>query len=250
MPKRKLKNKKIRIVAAVSALMTSGAVVVALPPSANAAAEKTPEEIMSMCQRAKVLNGKEQSLADFGGGGIGGPNFESSSCDFVQTKEMEPFNGPKEKVSIDYANCEPNSTEPTQVQLQGSAEVAQGQGKYTVTQQGFAAGIFGALNASWVKHNATLDMTVKAAGTTLTDKAKVPVGKVLYMTFEPKMQRMRMTGIWRVKIDARPATTVTNPVPEQIFEAPEVVEGPVVLEGAAGAPGRAAGVRGSDTADC
>lgn len=248
MPKQKLKNKKIRIVAAVSALMTGGAVVVALPQSANAAAEKTPDEIMRMCQRTKVLNGKEQTIWDIGGHPIAGPNFESSSCDFVQTKPMEFFNGPKEKASIDYANCEPNSTEPTQVQLQGSAEVAQGQGKYTVTQQGFAAGIFGALNASWVKHDATLDMTVKAAGTTLTDKDKVPVGKVLYMTFVPKMQRM--TGVWRVKIDAHPGTAYTNARPEQIFEVPEVVEGPVVLDGAAGAPGKAAGIRGSETADC
>ncbi|KMS74813.1 hypothetical protein ACM01_12900 [Streptomyces viridochromogenes] len=248
MPKRKLKNKKIRIVAAVSALMTSGAVVVALPPSANAAAEKTPEEIMRMCQRAKVLNGKQQSVHDFGGGGVGGPGFGSDSCEFVQTKPIEFYNGPKEKASIDYANCEPNSTEPTQVQLQGSAEIAQGRGKYTLIQQGFAAGIFGALNASWVQHEGTLDMTVKAAGTTLTDKDEVPVGKVLYMTFEPKMQRM--TGVWRVKIEARPATTTTNAVPEQIFEAPEVVEGPVVLAGAAGAPGKATGVRGSETADC
>ncbi|MDO0933963.1 hypothetical protein QQY66_20585 [Streptomyces sp. DG2A-72] len=249
MPKRKLQNKKIRIVAAVSALMTSGAVVVALPPSANAAAEKTPEEIMRMCQRAKVLNDKEQSLEDFGGGGIAGPNFEASSCEFVTTK-MEPFNGPKQKVSIDYANCEPNSTEPTQVQLQASAEVAQGQGKYTVTQQGFAAGIFGALNASWVDHEATLDLTVKAVGTNLTDKAKVPVGKVLYMTFVPKMQRM--TGVWRVKIDAHPGggTAYTKPRPEQIFEVPEVIEGPVVRDGAAGAPGEAAGIRDTETVDC
>lgn len=253
MAKWALKNRKIKFVAIGAALATGSALITL--PSASAAEQqatgraavkadtKTPEEIMRMCDNSRVINGVEQELENWMN-----DSFLADSCEFIQTKPMEFFNGPKEKTSVDYANCEPNATEPVPVSLQGTTEIAQGQGKYTSTQQGFLAGVFGALNASWVKHEGTTDMTVKAVGTTLTDKDKVPVGKVLYMTFTPRMQRM--TGIWRVKIDARPATTVTNAVPEQIFEAPEVVEGPVVLEGAAGAPGRPAGVRGSETADC
>ncbi|MBC9727540.1 hypothetical protein [Streptomyces sp. TRM68367] len=248
MGNRALRNTKIKF-STTGAALAAGGLIIAMVPSAEAAVKaaepkkKTPEQIMRMCERSRFINGERQYLRNSFGTG-----FLADSCEFIQTKPMEFFNGPKEKTSIDYANCEPNSTEPTPVSLQGAIEVAQGRGKYTSTQQGFAAGIFGALNASWVHHQGTLDLTVKAAGTTLTDKDKVPVGKVLYMTFVPKMQRM--TGIWRVKIDAREQSTVIPAQREEIYEAPEVVEGPVVLDGAAGAPGRPAGIRGSDTADC
>ena len=60
MGKRALKSRKVRLIAVVSALAT-GAAVITLLPSANAAqAEKTPDEIMRMCQKAKVINGEEQ----------------------------------------------------------------------------------------------------------------------------------------------------------------------------------------------
>jgi hypothetical protein len=247
MSKRRLKNKKIRYVAVGAAVVTGGSLAAVLLPSANAADEKTPEQIMTMCQRAKVLNGKQQSISDFGGHPIAGPGFASDNCDFVETK-FETFDGPPEKASIDFPNCEPNATEPATVSITWSATAAQGQGKYTVTQQGGGGGIFGALSGSWVKHKGTLDMTIKSATAGDTEERQVPVGKVLFMQFTPKMQRM--TGEWRVRIDAREATTVTNATPEQNFVAPEVVEGPVILPGAAGAPGVMDGTAKPVLTDC
>ncbi|MEU2282104.1 hypothetical protein ABZ614_09240 [Streptomyces sp. NPDC013178] len=244
---RKFKNKKIRFVAVGAALATGG-VVVALLPSANAAQEsKTPAQIMDLCKRAKVLNGKQQSISDFGGHPIAGPSFGSDNCGFVETK-FETFDGPTEKASIDFPNCEPNATQPAKVSITWSATAAQGQGKYTVTQQGGGGGLFGLLSGSWLKHKGTLDMTVKSATAGTTEQREVPVGKVLHMEFTPKMQRM--TGEWRVRIDAREATTVTNATPEQNFVAPEVVEGPVVLPGAAGAPGVVDGTSKAVLEDC
>jgi hypothetical protein len=247
MGNRRFKNKKIRYVATGASLATGAAVVAVLLPSANAADEKTPEQIVTMCQRAKVLNGKQQSISDFGGHPIAGPSFASDNCDFVETK-FETFNGRTEKASIDFPNCEPNATEPAKVTVTWSATAAQGQGKYTVTQQGGGGGLFGLLSGSWLKHKGTLDMTVKSATAGASEEREVPVGKVLHMEFTPKMQRM--TGEWRVRIDAREATTVTNATPEQNFVAPDVVEGPVVLPGAAGAPGVIDGTSKAVLEDC
>lgn len=244
MAKRRLKNRKVRY-AAIGAALATGGVVVTLLPSANAAEEKTPDQIMTMCQRSAVLNGKQQSVEDFGGGFADG--FMADNCDFVETK-FETFDAPTEKSSIDFPNCEPNATEPAKVSITWSATAAQGQGKYTVTQQGGGGGLFGFLSGSWVKHKGTLDMTVKSATAGATEQREVPVGKVLHMEFTPKMQRM--TGEWRVRIDARSATTTTNATPEKNFVAPDVVEGPVILPGAAGAPGVADGTSEAVLEDC
>ncbi|MEU1850466.1 hypothetical protein ABZ499_14625 [Streptomyces sp. NPDC019990] len=247
MAKRRLKNRKIRIVAIGSAVVTGGAVAAVLLPSANAADDKTPEQIMTMCQRAEVLNGKKQSVFDFGGHPVAGPHHASDNCEFVETG-FETFDGPTEKASIDFPNCEPNATEPAKVSVTWSATTAQGQGRYTVTQQGAGGGVFGALSGSWLKHKGTLDLTLKSATAGDTELRDVPVGKVLHMEFTPKMQRM--TGEWRVRIDAEEATTTTNATPEQNFAAPEVVEGPVVLPGAAGAPGVVDGTSKAVLTDC
>ncbi|WP_327315881.1 hypothetical protein [Streptomyces sp. NBC_01235] len=244
MAKRRLKNRKVRY-AAIGAALATGGVVVTLLPSANAAEDKTPDQIMTMCQRSAVLNGKQQSVEDFGGGFADG--FMADNCDFVETK-FETFDAPTEKSSIDFPNCEPNATEPAKVSITWSATAAQGQGKYTVTQQGGGGGLFGFLSGSWVKHKGTLDMTVKSATAGATEQREVPVGKVLHMEFTPKMQRM--TGEWRVRIDARSATTTTNATPEKNFVAPDVVEGPVILPGAAGAPGVADGTSEAVLEDC
>ncbi|KUN80111.1 hypothetical protein [Streptomyces griseoruber] len=238
---RKFKNKKIRFVAIGAALATGGAVV-ALLPSANAADEKTPEQIVAMCDRAAVINGEQQSAK---GGFADG--FQADNCDYVETK-FETFDGPTEKSSIDFPNCEPNATDPAKVSVTWSATVAQGKGKYTETNQGGGGGLFGFLSGSWVKHKSTLDMTVNSATASATEQREVPVGKVLHMEFTPKMQRM--TGEWRARIDAREATTTTNATPEQNFVAPEVVEGPFVLPGAAGAPGIADGTSKAVLEDC
>ncbi|QNP72083.1 hypothetical protein IAG44_23475 [Streptomyces roseirectus] len=245
MAKRKLRNKKVRYVAIGAALATGG-VIVTLLPSANAAGEeKTPEQIMAMCERSAVLNGKQRSTSDFGGGL--GDGFAADNCDFVETN-FETFDGPTEKASIDFPNCEPGATEPSKVKISWSATVAQGEGKYTVTQQGGGGGLFGALSGSWVKHKGTLDMTVDSASASDTEEREVPVGKVLHMEFTPKMQRM--TGEWRVRIDAREAGFATNATPEKNFVAPDIVEGPHMLPGAAGAPGVVDGVSKAVLEDC
>ncbi|MER6783736.1 hypothetical protein ABT330_03575 [Streptomyces sp. NPDC000658] len=244
MAKRRLKNRKARY-AAIGAALATGGVVVTLLPSANAADDKTPEQITAMCQRSAVLNGKKQSVADFGGSF--GDGFAADNCDFVETN-FETFDGPTEKSSVDFPNCEPNATEPAKVSLTWSATAAQGQGKYTSTQQGAGGGLFGFLSGSWLKHKGTLDMTVKSATAGATEQREVPVGKVLHMEFTPKMQRM--TGEWRVRVDARAATTTTNATPEQNLVAPDVVEGPVILPGAAGAPGIADGTSRAVLENC
>jgi hypothetical protein len=241
---RKFKNRKIRFVAIGAALATGGAVV-ALLPSANAADAKTPEQITAMCNRAAVLNGKQQSVSDFGGGFADG--FAADNCDYVETN-FETFDGPTEKSSIDFPNCEPNATDPAKVSVTWSATAAQGKGKYKETNQGGGGGLFGFLSGSWLKHKGTLEMTVNSATAGATEQREVPVGKVLHMEFTPKLQRM--TGEWRVRIDAREATTVTNATPEQNFVAPEVVEGPVILPGAAGAPGVVDGTSKAVLEDC
>jgi hypothetical protein len=236
--------KKIRMVAIGAALATGGAIVTLLP-SANAAEEKTPEQIASMCERSAVLNGKQQSVRDFGGGFADG--FAADNCDFVET-DFEVFDGPTEKVTVDFPNCEPNATEPSKVTTEFSKTVAQGQGKYSVTQQGALGGLFGALGGSWVKHKGTLDMTIESATASESEQREVPVGKVLHVTFTPKMQRM--TGEWRVRIDADPGSFAVNPSPEQNFVAQEVVEGPVIRPGAAGTPGLVDGTSKAVLEDC
>ncbi|WP_329330293.1 hypothetical protein [Streptomyces luteogriseus] len=242
MGKRALKSRKVRLIAVVSALAT-GAAVITLLPSANAAqAEKTPDEIMRMCQKAKVINGEEQKT----GSGVQ-DIFLADSCEFVETK-FETFDGPKKKASIDFPNCEPNATEPAKVSITWKAAVLQGEGKYTATQQGAGGGLFGALSGAWLKHKATTDLTLKSVAVGDTETRDVPVGKVLHMEFTPKMQRM--TGEWRVKINAKPGSTAINPVEEQNYAAPEVVEGAVVLGGAAGAPGIADGTSKPVLTDC
>lgn len=245
MAKRRFRNKKVRYIAIGASLATGAAAVTVLLPSANAAEEKTPDEIMAMCERTAVLNGKQQSTADFGGGFADG--FRSDTCDFVETK-FEVFDGPTEKVTVDFPNCEPNATEPSKVTTEFSKTVAQGQGIYRVTQQGALGGLFGALSGSWVKHKGTLDMTIKSATASESEQREVPVGKIMHVTFTPKIQRM--TGEWRVHLDANPGSFAVNPSPEQNFVAQEVVEGPVILESAAGTPGLADGTSKVVLEDC
>ncbi|GAB2936416.1 hypothetical protein [Streptomyces heilongjiangensis] len=245
--KRRFRNKKVRYLAVGASLVTGAAAVTVLLPSANAAEEKTPEQIMTMCERAKVLNGKQQDIFDFGGHPIAGPGFASDNCDFVETG-FEVFDGPTEKVTVDFPNCEPNATAPAKVTTEFSKSVGQGQGKYTVTQQGALGGLFGALSGSWAKHQGTLDMTIKSATASESEAREVPVGKVMHITFTPKMQRM--TGEWRVRVDATPGGFATNPTPEQNLVAPEVVEGPVILASAAGTPGLVDGTSKVVLEDC
>ncbi|MFF0159968.1 hypothetical protein ACFYRY_20895 [Streptomyces sp. NPDC005263] len=244
MAKRRLKNKKIRLVAIGSALATGGAII-ALLPSANAAEEKTPEQIVAMCERSAVINGEQRSVSDFGASF--GDGFAADNCTYVETN-FESFDGPTEKASIDFPNCEPNATEPAKVSISWKSTVAQGSGKYTATQQGAGGGLFGFLSGSWLKHKGTTDMTVRTVTAGDTENREVPVGKVLHMEFTPKMQRM--TGEWRVRIDADPGGFATNPTPEQNFVASELVEGPAILPGAAGAAGIADGVAKPVLTDC
>ncbi|MEV6538616.1 hypothetical protein [Streptomyces sp. NPDC051665] len=244
MAKRRLRNRKVRY-AAIGAALATGGVIVALLPSANAADAKTPDQIMTMCERSAVVNGEQRSVEDFGGAFADG--FQADNCDYVETN-FETFDGPTEKASIDFPNCEPNATDPAKVSITWSSTSAQGQGKYVSTQQGVAGGLFGFLSGAWAKHKGTLDMTVKSATAGDTEARDVPVGKVLHMEFTPKLQRM--TGEWRVRIDADPGSFAVNPSPEQNFVAPDVVEGPVILPGAAGAPGVVDGTSKAVLEDC
>ena len=245
MAKRRFKNKKVRYLAIGASLVTGTAVVTVLLPSANAADEKTPEQIMTMCNQSAVINGEQRETRDFGGGL--GDGFAADNCDFVETN-FETFDGPTEKVTVDFPNCEPNATDPAKITTEFSKAVGQGEGRYTVTQQGAGGGIFGFLNGSWLKHKATLDMTIKTATAKESEQREVPVGKVLHVTFTPKMQRM--TGVWKVRIDASSGSFGVNPSEEKNFEAPEVVEGPVILESAAGTPGLADGTSKVVLEDC
>lgn len=230
---------------AIGAALATGGVVITLLPSANAADAKTPDQIMTMCERSAVVNGEQRSVEDFGGAFADG--FQADNCDYVETN-FETFDGPTEKASIDFPNCEPNATDPAKVSITWSSTAAQGQGKYVSTQQGVAGGLFGFLSGAWAKHKGTLDMTVKSATAGDTEARDVPVGKVLHMEFTPKLQRM--TGEWRVRVDAREQTTVLPASPERNFVAPDVVEGPVVLPGAAGAPGVVDGTSKAVLEDC
>ncbi|MFD3315128.1 hypothetical protein [Streptomyces sp. NPDC058656] len=245
MAKRRFRNKKVRYVAIGASLVTGAAVATVMLPSANAADEKTPEQIIQMCERSAVLNGEQRSVEDFGGAFADG--FAADNCDFVETK-FETFDGPTEKVTVDFPNCEPNATEPSKVTTEFSQAIGQGEGTYTETEQGGGGGLFGILSGSWVKHKSTTDLTIRTVTATESEQREVPVGKVLHVTFTPKMQRM--TGEWRVRIDANPGSFAVNPSPEQNFVAPDVVEGPAVRPGAAGAPGLADGVSKAVLTDC
>lgn len=242
--RRRFKNKKARYLAIGASLATGAATVTVLLPSANAAEEKTPDQIMEMCRTTSVLNGKEQSVRDFDADFAQG--FGSSSCDYVETK-FETFDGPTEKVTVDFPNCEPNATDPAKVTTEFSKAVGQGQGKYTVTQQGASGGLFGVLSGSWLKHKATMDMTIKSATASESEQREVPVGKVMHITFTPKLQRM--TGEWRVHLTGS-NPVIGAPTPPQDFVASEVVEGPVILPSAAGTPALADGVTKVVLEDC
>lgn len=245
MAKRRFKNKKVRYVAIGASITTGAAVAAVLLPSANAADAKTPEQIMQMCERSAVVNGEKRSVEDFGGAFADG--FAADNCDFVETN-FETFDGPTQKVTVDFPNCEPNATEPSKVTTEFSQAIGQGEGTYTETEQGAGGGLFGFLSGSWLKHKSTLDLTIRTATAKESEQREVPVGKVLHVTFTPKMQRM--TGEWRVRINAREQTTVLPAFPEENHVAPDVVEGPVVQPGAAGAPGLADGVSKAVLTDC
>jgi hypothetical protein len=232
-------SKIIRLVAIGSALATGGAILMLLPSAS--AADKTPDEITAICDKSSKINGVQQEATGLADG------FRADTCDFVE-KDMVPFDGPKEKASIDFPNCEPNAPKPASVSVTWSASAAQGQGKYTVTTEGFGGNLFGILNVGWTRHTGTLDMTTKTATAGDTETREVPVGKVLTFEFTPKMQRM--TGVWKVFTAARAATTTTNASPEVNLEAEEVVEGPVVLPSVAGAPGRLDGTITPVFTDC
>jgi hypothetical protein len=229
-----------RTVTIGAALATSVAVVTLLP-SAHAAEQLTPKEILAKCSKAAKINGKPQEFTYPNGGPA------ADSCDFVETK-FETFTGPPQKSSVDFPNCEPNSKEPSKIRVTASAQVTQGQGKYEFTQQGAGGGLFGMLNGSYLKHKGSLDLTLNSATATEAEEREVPPGKVLHMEFIPTMQRM--TGIWKVFVAGREDSTVIGAAPEKHYEAEEVVEGPVVRPGAAGAPGVPDGVSRPVLEDC
>jgi hypothetical protein len=226
--------KGAHIVAIGSALATAVAIV-GLLPSANAAERYlTPEQIMAKCNKARNINGVPRPLDSWVS-----DSFTADTCDFVQTK-FEIYDGPPEKSSVDFPNCELGRKKPSKVRVTSAAQITQGEGRYEFTQQGAGGGLFGALTGSWLKHEGTLDLTLKTVTATETEERDVPPGKVLHMVFIPKMQRM--TGVWKVFTAARKQTTVLPAFPEERYEAEDIVEGPYVRPGAAGAPGTPDGI--------
>jgi hypothetical protein len=213
---------------AISSAVAIGAVIVTLP-SAHAAPEKTPDEIMRMCEAARVVNGEPQTIEDF----QNRVGFLASSCDFVET-DFKVFWGETKLLGAEVPNCEPNATKPLVKEVGGTDSVGQGQGKYTATQTGGGGGLLGILSLAWQKHRGTTELTTEYVESGSTHTETIPVGKVLQMTVTPRMQRM--TGVWKVRRDAVEGSVVSSP--EENYEAEEVVEGPHVLPSAQGAPGR------------
>jgi hypothetical protein len=226
--------KRIHFAAISSALATTVAVVAFLPSAYANSRYLTAEQIMAKCNKAAKVNGVQRRIEYWMT-----DSFAADSCDFSETK-FETFNGPPQKSSIDFPNCEPGEKKPTKVRVTSAAQITQGEGRYEFTQQGAGGGLFGALSGSWLKHEGTLDLTLHTVTATETEEREVPPGKVLHMEFIPKMQRM--TGIWKVFTAARRQSTVIPASPEERYEAEDSVQGPYVRPGAAGAPGIPDGV--------
>jgi hypothetical protein len=227
--------KKIRLIAIGSALATCG-VVVTLLPSAQAAG-KTPEEIVERCDYFSTVKGDAAKNADS----------DSDTCFFEETK-FEVFDGPTEKVTVDFPHCEPNATEPATIRAEWSKSIGQGKGKYVGRVNGTGGGILGILSGAWTKHHGTFDLTLETLTASEAEERQVPPGKVLHVEFTPKMQRM--TGVWKLRIGAKKANRRTPARPEENYETEDVVEGPVVLPGPAGAPGQVEGVSRAVLTDC
>ncbi|MFJ2440635.1 hypothetical protein ACIOWG_09260 [Streptomyces sp. NPDC087658] len=210
----------------LSALAIGGGGALLMMPNANAA-DRSPEEIMGLCNDTEKLNGVTQSFPDIS------KSARSSTCDFEETN-FETFDGPTEKVTPEFPNCEPDVNENSTVSVNWTHTTAQKRGTYTSIDQGGLANVFGALGGSWSKHKGTLDLKTESSSAGDTSEFSVPAGKVLHIEFTPKLQRM--TGKWKVLIQHPPAVLGASR-PDENYEAPDVVEGPVILPGAAGAPG-------------
>lgn len=227
MATRRFRNKRVRFVAIGAALATAGAAV-SLFPSAHAAEEKTPEEIMHMCSKASVIDGKEQTFS---------PGLQdkplADSCDFVIKKETD-FEGETKRATVNFRNCPPDVNDQASYSSSFTEAVAQGHGKYQLTQSG--GGILGnLLGMNWMKHDGALDLTLNSARFTENRTIAIPPNKIGYTVYTPFMHQM--DGVWVVKIHAKPGGFATNPVEEQVYEAPDSVVGPKVLPGVNGAPG-------------
>ena len=144
-----------------------------------------------------MINGEKRSVEDFGA--AFGDGFAADNCDFVETK-FETFDGPTEKVTVDFPNCEPNATEPSKVTTEFSKAVGQGEGTYTETEQGAGGGLFGFLSGSWVKHKGTTGPDRQDGdGRRTSEQREVPVGKVLHVDVhaEDAAHDRRMAGAYR-----------------------------------------------------
>lgn len=201
------------------ALAAGGAVLVPAP-GAHAA---TPEEIMGWCQRASVINGEQQQAQ---GGFADG--FLADSCDYRQVGELQIYEGATQKVTPDFPNCEPGAAK-TVVTASWSYTEGQRSGTYTATEQGAGGSLFDVLNIGWMKHKGSLDLTIKEGTVSDSTSYEIPPGKVLYIEFTPKLQRMN--GEWQV---------VKGP---DLYVAPEVTEGPHMLTNPSD-PGKAGAIDG------
>lgn len=186
-------------------LAVGGAAVTPAPGHAA-----TSEEIMAWCKEARYINGKKQEFTD---SMLDSPS--ADSCDYRQVGELEIYEGVTEKVTPDFPNCDPDATE-MKASVSWTFTVGQRAGHYLGIDQGGTGGLFGVLNGSWMKHTGSLDLTIKEGTVADSSIYDVPPGKVLYIEFTPKLQRMN--GEWQV---------VRGP---DLYTAPDATQGPHMLK--------------------
>jgi len=208
---------KLLSVAAVVALGTSTLYVV---PFASAA--EPDSGAIALCDKARIINGVPQQFVGVGNGPM------ADSCTYRETG-FETFDGPTEKVSETFPNCPPDTFNNGSVAVAFEQGIAQYTGDYKLIQAGVQGSLLSALNGSWKKHEATLDLEIKTALARDNTSWPLPVGKVLHVTHTPRMHKM--TGIWHVYTETTGGFPGGDPIVIHDIDIPQVVIGPVVLPG-------------------
>lgn len=181
------------------------------------------QTVISLCERAAVINGVPQKFVGVGNGPL------ADTCTFREIG-FETFTGPTVRVSEEFPNCPPDTFEDGSVAVAFERGIAQVTGDYKFTQAGVAGGMLGAVNGSWKKHTGALDLTLDTVTARDNSTWPLPGGKVLHVTFTPKMQRM--TGEWHVYTKRVPGGMPGgDPIVIHDLRATQEVVGPVVLTG-------------------
>lgn len=184
----------------------------------------TPESIFSWCAGAREIQGKA------GEGYQNGPwpNFTGDSCTFEETSFTQ-VTGDTVKASQDVENCPPKTVKNLKLKVDSTATVAQYNGEYDVTEIGGGGGLFGALNGQWLKHEGTMDLTIKSLGATDGSEWEVPEGKVMHIEFTPIINVMK--GNWHFYDDGSPTPTPWDKAEKTSVFLEHEVRGPKKLPG-------------------